>query len=500
MQLIKIMSKLPIQVAFQLRSADHDGLIDPLNKTEMKALSDVLKTKMKHNQLEWCLERQYIQYLNEVRSKPVNALYTVTIRLHEMKADSFYDVMHNLMEVPIVLRVNGQMMNISLVLYHSALDINKSPVYKFSDNIANIPTSHAVYESETPFTEISLCQFSYDIHISKLTFCEQVILKRADIIPENTKDGSRIFLISRNRYLYDFVVDIDNNIRICVDDFMHLETTSDTNDPQGTKDINDTHIIFTKGMSFLGLFVDVLFLTSAIVALCLCKELPKDIKLQNLQLVINLQLIQILLLISIILSISGTICAIVGLCVHFLSLSVQFIASMSYKVSSSLSSFTTPLKQYRKMTLSFLKPHFLAAALVSVTTCYAVYYSDVGELGYGSWMKLCFITDNFHRILSLLVPLGVAASAIVYTVITTIFEKGRGQNPNTPKNLEYKPMLLCVCLLNLLTWLSEYFFMDTPTSLAVFVSLNSIQCIFLAVCLITICWRLSHHPSEVSMM
>ena len=506
MQFVKIMNKVTIQVVFQLRSVDNGDLVDLQNKTDVVNLLDMLKTKMKENGLYWCFGQHYIQYVNDAKSTPVIALYTANIQLNDIITDKFYELMRNLMHVPLEMTINGQKLGVRLVLYHSALDDHLSLVYKFPNHIANMPTSHTVFKPQS--IVLSVCPITYDVHISKVTFCEQVILERSEIIPENAVDGSRIFVISRGKYLYDFIVDIDNNIRICVDDFIQLEASTATKDQTSSTDFkegNKNQINLTKGMSFLGLFVDASFLTSAIVALCLCKELPKAVKIKNLQLVINLQLIQMLLLISIILSVSGTACSVVGLCVHFLSLSVQFIASMSVKVSSPSPTFMIPVVYWRKIIMSILKPHLLASGLVTMSACFSVYYSSVGELGHGSWKAMCFITDDFHRIISFLVPLGIASIVTVYSVITSFYGKERIHNQDNldiPTNNEYKPMHLCFCLLNLITWLSEYFGYDTGTTLVIFIVLNSILCIFLSVCLIVICRRMSHKltVNEISMM
>ena len=500
------MNKLAMQVVFQLRSVDNGELVGLLNQTEVDDLLNVVKIKMNHSGIDWCFGRQLIQYIDDVRAVPVNTLYTVNIRLREIKTDYFYELMRNLSEVPIELNENGKNSFVRFALYHSALDERMSPVFKFQDNIAKMPTSNTIFKSQTIM--LTRCTFTYDVYISKVTFCEQVILKRDEIIPENTEDGSRIFVKSIGKYLYDFIVDIDNNIRICVDDFIQLEASPEARDqtsPKDSKDKSENQINVTKGVSFVGLFVDAIFLTSAVVALCLCKELPKAVKLQNMHLVFNLQLIQIFLLISIILSVSGTACSVVGLCVHFLSLSVQFIASMSFKVSSPSSSFTIPVLQWRNVILSFLKPHILAFASVSISTSFSVYYSKIGELGHGSWKAICFITDNFHRIISFLIPLGLAAAVAVYSVIIDVYRKGRRHNQaisDIPESLECKPMHLCFCLLNLIIWLSEYFGYDTEISLVIFIVLNSIQCIFLSVCLVVLCRRVSRNfiANEMSMM
>ena len=506
MQFVKIMNKVTMQVVFQLRSVDNGDLVDLQNKTEVDNLFDMMKTKMKDNGLYWCFGQHYIQYVNDAKSTPVIALYTANIQLHDILTDKFYELMRNLMHVPIAISVKGQKLDVCLVLYHSALDDQLYLVYKFPNHIAKMPTSHTVFKPQSDV--LSICPTTYDVHISKVTFCEQVILERSEIIPENTADGSRILVISRGKYLYDFIVDIDNNVRICVDDFIQLEASSATKDQKSSTDFkegNKNQISLTKGTSFLGLFVDVSFLTSAIVALCLCKELPKAVKIKNLQLVINLQLIQILLLISIILSVSGAACSVVGLCVHFLSLSVQFIASMPVKLSSPSPTFTIPVVYWRNIIMSILKPHLIASALVAMSACFSVHYSNVGELGHGSWKTMCFIADDFHRIISFLVPLGIASVVTVYSVITSFYGKEKRHNQDnhdSPKNKEYKPMYLCFCFLNLITWLSEYFGYDTGTSLVVFIVFNSILCIFLSVSLIIICRRISHNftANEISMM
>ena len=506
MQFVKIMNKVTMQLVFQLRSVDNGDLVDLQNKTDVDNLLDMLKTKMKDNGLYWCFGQHYIQYVNDAKSTPVIALYTANIQLNDIKTDKFYELMRNLIRVPIEISVNGQKLDVHLVLYHSALDDQLSLVYKFPDNIAKMPTTHTVFKPQS--IVLSICPITYDVHISKVTFCEQVILERSEIIPENTEDGSRILVISRRKYLYDFVVDIDNNIRICVDDFIQLEASSATKDRKPSTDFkegNKNQMNLTIGMSFLGLFLDASFLTSAIVALCLCKELPNVIKIKNLQLVINLQLIQILLLISIILSVSGTACSVVGLCVHFLSLSVQFIASMSANVSSPSPTFRIPVIYWPKIIMSILKPHLLASGLVTMSACFSFYYSNVGELGHGSWKTMCFITDDFHRVISFLVPLGIASVVTVYSVITSFYGKERRHNRDnhdTSQNNEYGPIYLCFCLLNLITWLSEYFGYDTETTLVIFIVLNSILCIFLSVCLIVICRRISHKfaVNEIGMM
>ena len=495
MPFVKIMNKITMHVIFQLRSVDNGDLVDLQNKTEVDNLFDMLKTKMKDNGLHWCFGQHYIQYVDDAKSTPDIALYTANIQLNGIKTDKFNELMRNLMHVPIEISVNGQKLELRLVFYHSALDDQLSLVYKFPDHIAKMPTSHTVFKPHSFI--LTLCPITSGVQISKVTFCEQVILERSEIIPENTEYGSRIFVISRGEYLYDFIVDIDNNVRICVDDFIQLEASSATKDQKSSTDFkegNKIQITLTKVTSFLGLFVDASFLTSAIVALCLCKELPKAVKIKNLQLVFNLQLIQILLLISIILSVSGAACSVVGLCVHFLSLSVQFIASMPVKLSSPSPTFTIPVVYWRKIIMSILKPHLLASALVAMSACFSVHYSNVGELGHGSWKTMCFITDDFHRIISFLVPLGIASVVTVYRVVTSFYGKERRHNQDnhdTPKNNEYKPVYLCFCILNMITWLSEYFGYETGTSLVVFIVLNSILCIFLSVSLIIICRRIT---------
>ena len=472
----------------------------------MHDLSNALKTRMKQDQLEWCNAKQLLKYVNDVQSKPVNVLYSVTVRLHDMKADSFFDIIQNLIQVPIELQVNGQRRNISLELYHSALDEqDMSPIYKFPDNVAKIPKTQTKFKNDLHPHWITHCPPTYHTQLSKLSFCEQVILRAHEIIPENTEDGSRIFLISRNKYLYNFVVDFDKNVRICIDDFIELDKNADSRHPEDIKDKNEAQVNLIKGLSLLGLFLDALFLTSAIVATCLCHDLARQVKLQNLHLVISLELVQFLLWISMIRSISGTTCTVVGFLIHFLSLSVQFIAGMSCKTSSSSASFTTRFSQFRRTMLSVLKPHLLAAILVSINICFSVHYSTSGEIGYGSWMKMCFIADSFHRILTLLVPLGVTAASTANPVLATIYERRKRLspgNPGTPDKSECKQVYFGFCVLNLLTWLSEYYVMDTTKALYIFTVLNTIQCIFLAVCLIFICRRLGRQftANEITLM
>ena len=287
-QLISTLTETAIAMAFELRSSDHGGWIDPLTETEMLDLSNALKTRMKQDQLEWCDANQLFKYVNDVKSKPVIILYSFTVRLHNMKAGSFFDIIQNLIQVPIELQVNGQRMNISLELYHSALDEqNMSPIYKFPDNVANIPKTQTKFKNDLHPSSMSHCSFTYHTQLSKLSFCEQVILRANEIIPENTEDGSRIFLISRNKYLYNFVVDFDKNVRICIDDFIELDKNADSSHPEDIKDKNEAQVNLTKGLSLIGLFLDALFLTSAVVATCLCHDLARQVKLQNLHLVIR---------------------------------------------------------------------------------------------------------------------------------------------------------------------------------------------------------------------
>ena len=442
-----------------------------------------------------------MKYINNSVANPTKMMHLMYLKLENITVTHLFQNMKHMLKTSVELVVNEKVVRVELDLSHSSLSMTKQALaYKFSSDIAPLPDIQPRYKHLFVFPgdkSLSECSGAgTPVFISKLSWCPQVILQAEDYVPENTVDGSRIFLQSRNKSTYHFMLDLNGKVRVCVEDFLNIENGSKPN-------ISDTQVKgqennLPKTLSIISLFVEATSLIFTLIALCLFHKFRSNADMQEIHLVTVLLLAHFFQWISMESEFTGTLCQFVGLLKHFFSLSAQFITWMAcHFPHTCIHSSFRPASTLQRKLHHMIVTHGLATVLVGLNVAIAFHYSRHEHFGYGTYKKMCFIDNVFRYILTLLIPNVIVSTINLIPFLAFLFERKQRLDEDRYSKSQKKaiPAYSILSWMIFATWLCNILRTeDSHRHFYVFLLLSCMQCIFLAVYLVVMAGK---RPFEI---
>lgn len=464
------------------RSTDNQFIDSRLGESEFFKLDSAVTETFSSKHIILCNTQKLIKDTAHTATKTIELLYIFDIKVKNYKISDLFEDIKQLLHGSVELVIHGKLENVSFDLFHSVLDdLTVEP--KFPKGIARIPKTLSQYTNLfTMGIQLNTeCHLAFPRSVTKLAWCEQVVLEPDDFDPENTEDGSRVFLKASNKYIYHFILDLDRKVRICVDDYINTKLFIDSNETESEHHMND----ITRIILILTFFLEVAFLIFALIALWLLRVCRTVTGIQKVHLIITLLLAKALKGFVMIFGSADRVCSIIGVLVHFFSLSAQFIMCMGCLF---LSARLKRQQVYRGLALKssklawhFIVTHGAASSLVGLNILISIQNSKIQHFGYGTCKTFSLIDDELRYILTMLVPLAAVVTFNGVLLISCLFckrpdiEMDHGLENNTGTIFVYFGLSFIV----LITWLCGYFRSNTSGILFyIFVVLSLLQSIF----------------------